>query len=61
MEELDFHKNSSWMYFATVIFDEPEKILCRDLQITGVDYERIAEGTPMMVVKKGTTYKAKMY
>ena len=49
------------MYFATVIFDEPERILCRDLQITGVDYERIVEGTPMMVVKKGTTYKAKMY
>lgn len=49
------------MYFFTVIFEEPEKIIVKDIQTTKEAYESAVEGTPVMVIKKGTLYQAKLY
>lgn len=49
------------MYFASVIIDEPEKIIVRDIQTSKEDYEKIIEGTPMMIIKKGGVYHTKVY
>lgn len=52
---------SSKMYFLTVIFEQPEKIIVKDIQTTKEVYDMVVEGTPVMVIKKGTLYQARMY
>ena len=49
------------MYYFTVIFEEPEKIIVQDIQTTKAAYESADEGTPVMVIKKGSLYQAKLY
>ncbi|MBP5192589.1 MAG: hypothetical protein J6Z74_04530 [Eubacterium sp.] len=49
------------IYYFTVIFEEPEKIIVKDIQTTKEAYESAVEGTPVMVIKKGTVYQARLY
>ena len=52
---------SQKMYYLTVIFEQPEKIIVQDIQTTKEVYDMVVEGTPVMVIKKGTLYQARMY
>ncbi|MBO5610143.1 MAG: hypothetical protein J5929_07240 [Eubacterium sp.] len=56
-----FPVESSKMFFASIIIDEPEKIIVRDVQTTREDFDRIVEGTPMILIKKGGVYHTKVY
>ncbi len=49
------------LYYLTVIFEQPEKIIVQDIQTTKEVYEAVVEGTPVMVIKKGTVYQARMF
>ena len=57
----NYPREGSKMFFLTVIFEEPEKIIVKDIQTTRESYEAIAEGTPVIVVKKGNLCMAKIY
>ena len=56
-----FPVESSKMFYASVIIDEPEKIIVRDVQTSRRDYDRIVEGTPMILIKKGGVYETRVY
>lgn len=45
--------SQNYNYFVTVIPDNEEKTIYRDLQVSKADYELIENGTPIMVVKGG--------
>ncbi|MBR2240785.1 MAG: hypothetical protein IJ890_05350 [Clostridia bacterium] len=50
------------IYYVSVINDDgPEKLVCSRIQTTKADYDRIEEGTPILVIKKGTVYHASVY
>ena len=50
------------IYYVSVINDDgPEKLICSRIQTTKADYDRIEEGTPILVIKKGTIYHASVY
>ena len=60
------HTNGSMsknkIYYVSVINDNgPEKLVCTRIQTTKVDYDRIEEGTPILVIKKGSIYHASVY
>ena len=51
------HRNGyNRTYYVTVAFEKPEKMLCQLVQTSKEDYEKISEGTPVILVKKGYTY-----
>lgn len=51
------HSGSSshrtYTYFISVIPQDGEKLIFRDIQVSSEDYYKIEEGTPVMVVKGG--------
>ena len=51
---------SSKTFFFSVIFDEPEKIIVRDLQTNREDFDKMVEGSRVMVIKRGGIYMAKI-
>lgn len=47
-------------YYVTVVFDHPEKLLCKLVQTTKADYEKIEEGTPVLLIKTGPIYSVRI-
>ena len=53
-------KKGSTSYYVSVYFDHPEKIVVPLVQTTRGDYYDIVEGTPILLIKKGFTYYARV-
>lgn len=53
------HRGST-SYRVSVYFDHPEKVVVPLVQTTKSDYERIEEGTPILIIKKGSIYSARI-
>ena len=47
-------------YYVTVVFDHPEKLLCKLIQTTKADYEKIEKGTPVLLIKTGPIYSVRI-
>lgn len=47
------NSNNSYMYFISVIPDNGEKVIYQRIQISEEDYQKVTEGTPVMIVNKG--------
>lgn len=46
-------RNRGYSYLVSIIPDSGEKVIYRGIPISREDYERVTEGTPIMVVNKG--------
>jgi len=53
-KERKSNNTGKYVYFISVIPDSGEKVIYRRIQVSENDYEQIKEGTPVMVVNKGT-------
>ncbi len=47
-------------YHVTVVIEHPEKLLCKLVQTTKADYDRIEEGTEVLLVKTGPIYSVRL-
>lgn len=53
-------KSRSTKYYVAVYFDHPEKIIVPNMQTTRAEYFDIVEGTPILIVKKGILFFARI-
>ncbi len=59
-EYSNFNSPTIKMYYVYVAIEE-EKVILQHIQTTKKDYEKIEEGTKIMIIKKGTTCQACVY
>lgn len=48
-------------YCVTVAFESPEKMVVPLIQTTHSDYNKIEEGTPVLLIKRGAIYQVRAY
>lgn len=48
-------------FFFTVIFEQPERIVVQDIQTNRADFDRMYEGVPVIVARKGSVVSARIY
>mgnify|MGYP003315314466 CR=1 FL=1 len=54
----DNNRKNKYTYYVTIIFEEPSKMLCQLIQTNKEDYEKIEEGTSVLLIKKGNLFYA---
>lgn len=53
IKQREFDKKKTYYYYVAVAVDEPKKAIYSRIQVSKKDFEKIHEGTPIMIINLG--------